>query len=267
MKTYTLISWNVNGIRAVLKKNFFSFLETHDPDILCLQETKAQKEQVEAEFPKYFTSWNSAEKKGYSGTAVFSKEQPLQSESTFLPETPDQNFLDSENRDANTEGRIITTEFEKFFVVNVYTPNSKDDLSRIPLRYHQWDKAFLEHLLKLEKIKPVIAVGDFNVAHREIDLARPKENMGKKGFTSEERERFGDYLHSGFIDSFRHIHGDTPGAYTWWSHWGNARANNTGWRIDYCLVSPKLKDHIKDAFILQEVFGSDHCPVGIKLSI
>lgn len=268
MQNYTIISWNVNGIRAVLKKNFLEFVKQYDPDILCLQETKAERGQVEVDFPQYEEYWNSAQKKGYSGTAVFTKEKPLTIELDALGgKTLKANLIDTEGRDASLEGRVITVEFEKFYVVNVYTPNAKDDLSRIPLRYKQWDPLFLKHLQMLEKKKPVIAVGDFNVAHEEIDLARPKENIGMKGFTAEERERFSDYLKAGFIDSFRALHPGEPDQYTWWSHWANARARNVGWRIDYCIVSPNLRKHIKDAFILQGVLGSDHCPVGIKLSI
>lgn len=269
MKTYTIISWNVNGIRAVIRKGVFTkFIDEYKPTMLCLQETKAQQGQAEIDLPNYEEFWNSAQKKGYSGTAIFTQEKPLSVSFQLLGSSKNSlDLIDSEKRDASLEGRIVTAEFKKFFVVSVYTPNAKDDLSRIPLRYHQWDPAFLKHLQTLEKKKPVIACGDFNVAHEEIDLARPKENIGKKGFTAEERERFSDFIRAGFVDIFRSQHPDEPGHYTWWSHWANARSRNIGWRIDYVLVSPKLKKNIKESFILQEVPGSDHCPVGINLSI
>lgn len=269
MKHTTLISWNVNGIRAVLRKKFFlEFIEKYNPDILCLQETKAERGQVEVDLPQYEEFWNSADKKGYSGTAIFSKEKPISVQFDALAGKKITHHLtDSEGRDAATEGRVITAEFEKFFVVNVYTPNAKDDLSRVPLRHKQWDPLFLEHLKMLEKKKPVITCGDFNVAHEEIDLSRPKENIGKKGFTHEEREGFDAFIKAGFIDTFRIFHPGEPNYYTWWSHWANARARNIGWRIDYCLASKKLQPKIQEAFILPDVHGSDHCPVGIKFTL
>lgn len=264
-KAITLYSWNVNGIRAGIRKGTFEqFIKDYSPDILCLQETKAMKEQVEIDLPDYEEFWNSAEKKGYSGTAIFSKTQPIKVTYDMKAKT---DFIDEADRDAGTEGRVVTAEYEKFYVVTVYTPNAKDDLSRIPLRYNKWDKDFLAHCKKLEKKKPVVFCGDLNVAHKEIDLARPKQNKGKKGFTDEERERFQDFLDAGFIDTFRMKHGDIEEQYSWWSAWGGARERNVGWRIDYVLVSEALKKNVQDAVILQDVMGSDHCPVGITLHI
>ncbi|HSE29785.1 MAG TPA: exodeoxyribonuclease III [Candidatus Saccharimonadales bacterium] len=264
----TVYSWNVNGIRAVLRKgDFVKFVDEHKPDILCLQETKAQKDQVEVDLPGYIETWNSAEKKGYSGTAVFSKTQPLSVAFGFPEEIAKKyNLKDHVERDSSTEGRVITAEFEKFYVVTVYTPNAKDDLSRVPLRHEHWDPAFLEHCKNLEKTKPVIFCGDLNVAHTPDDLARPKPNEGKKGFTPEEREGFDNFVKAGFVDTFR-IFTQGNGHYSWWTHWGNARANNVGWRIDYLMVSESLKKHVKKAEIHADVMGSDHCPVSITLDI
>lgn len=261
-----LYSWNVNGIRAVLKKGEFQkFLKEHKPDILCLQETKAERGQVEIDLPDYVEYWNSAEKKGYSGTAIFSKQQPL---AVFngLPEDIVKRYkLKDEFGDSAAEGRVIAAEYEKFFVVTVYTPNAKDDLSRIPLRYKHWDPAFLAYCKQLEKKKPVIFCGDLNVAHTEDDLANPKPNMGKKGFTDEEREGFQNFIDAGFVDTFR-MFKQGNGYYTWWSHFANSRARNVGWRIDYVLVSSELKRSVKSAEIHPDVMGSDHCPVSITLS-
>lgn len=268
-KKYNIISWNVNGLRAVIRKdNFLPFLEKYQPDMLCLQETKAQQHQVEIDLPDYIEYWNSAEKKGYSGTAIFTKDKPL-SITHDIPKMiyKGKTLIDDADRDAATEGRVVTAEYETFYLVTVYTPNAKDDLSRLPLRYNQWDVAFCKYMKHLEKTKPVVFCGDLNVAHKEIDLARPKPNKGKKGFTDEERERFQDFLDAGFVDTYRHIRGDVEEAYTWWSHWGKARERNVGWRIDYVLVSESIKKNVKDAFILPEVMGSDHCPVGIILEI
>jgi exodeoxyribonuclease-3 len=267
MKT-TLYSWNVNGIRAVIKKGEFQkFIKKYDPDILCLQETKAQQDQVEIELPGYHEAWNSAVKKGYSGTAIFSKTKPIKVMNGF-PEAIAKKYhlLDNRDRDASTEGRVLTAEFDKFYVVTVYTPNSVDDLSRIPLRHDHWDPAFLEYCVSLQKKKPVAFCGDLNVAHTEDDLARPKPNIGKKGFTAEEREGFDNYIKAGFVDTFR-IFTNGNGYYTWWTHWANARANNVGWRIDYWLVSNGLKKYVKKAEIHAEQMGSDHCPVSIELDI
>jgi len=263
-----LFSWNVNGIRAVIKKGEFQkFITKYKPDIVCLQETKANQDQVEIDLPGYFEYWNSAEKKGYSGTAIFSKIEPLKVTYDF-PESIVKKYhlIDSADRDSGTEGRIITAEYEKFFVVTVYTPNAKDDLSRIPLRHQHWDPAFLDYCQSLQKKKPVLFSGDFNVAHTEEDLARPKPNVGKKGFTNEEREGFDNFIKAGFIDTLR-LFKKGNGYYTWWTHWGNARANNVGWRIDYWLVSKSLKSKIKKAEVHPEQMGSDHCPVSVEVNL
>lgn len=257
-----IISWNVNGIRAVLKKDtFLPFVEKYNPDILCLQETKAQQGQAEVDLPEYEEYWNSAVKKGYSGTAIFTKTKPI----SVINGIPDKicakfGLIADEYGDPRTEGRVIAAEFTDFYVVTVYTPNAKDDLSRIPLRHKQWDPAFLAYCKELEKNKPVIFCGDLNVAHTPDDLARPKENEGLKGFTKEEREGFDNMVAAGFVDTFR-IFNKGNGFYTWWSHWANARERNIGWRIDYILVSKVLKNKVKKAEILDEVMGSDHCPV------
>jgi exodeoxyribonuclease III len=266
MKIY---SWNVNGIRAVLNKGAFqSFLAEHNPDILGLQETKAHKEQVEIDVPEYVENWNSAEKKGYSSTAIFSKEQPLSIINNFPPELAEKYpGLADKFGNTNNEGRITTAEFEKFYYVTVYTPNSKGDLGRLGLRHNSWDPAFLEYVQLLEKKKPVIFSGDLNVAHKELDLARPTENIGKHGFTDEERDGFQKFIDAGFIDTFRMFTPDGDGHYTWWTAWGGARARNIGWRIDYFLVSASLKDNVKNAQIHADVMGSDHCPVSIELDI
>lgn len=264
-----MYSWNVNGIRAVVNKGTFQdFLSKHNPDILCLQETKAQQGQAEIDISQYHEYWNSAEKKGYSGTALFSKTKPLQVRNGF-PEPIIKKYDVSGDTygDPNKEGRVIAAEFEKLWVVTVYTPNSKGDLSRLDLRYKHWDKAFLAYVKELEQTKPVAFCGDLNVAHQEIDLANPKPNVGKHGFTNEERERFQDFLDAGFVDTFRALHPNTTEAYSWWTHWANARARNVGWRIDYWLVSQSLKQNIKQAAIHPDVMGSDHCPVSIELEI
>lgn len=263
-----IYAWNVNGIRAVHRKGLFEpFIKQHQPDILGLGETKAQQGQSEVDVPEYEEYWHSAEKPGYSGTAIFTKIKPLKV-SNGMPDNIIKKYgLKSDSYgDPNKEGRVITAEYDKFHLVCVYTPNAKDDLSRIPLRHKQWDPAFLAYLKQLGKTKPVIAMGDLNVAHTEDDLARPKENRGKKGFTDEERAGFQNYLDSGFIDSFRLFYKGN-GYYTWWTHWANARARNVGWRIDYVLVSKSLKPKIKKADIHPEVLGSDHCPVSIHLDI
>ncbi|MES2215741.1 MAG: exodeoxyribonuclease III [Patescibacteria group bacterium] len=263
-----LISWNVNGIRAVVKKdNFIPFVQKYDPDILCLQETKAEKGQAIIDLPQYQEYWNSAMKKGYSGTAIFTKIKPIAVVSGLPEKICTKYGLEADDYgDPRTEGRVIAAEFEKFYVVTVYTPNAKDDLSRIPLRHKQWDPAFLAYCKELEKKKPVIFCGDLNVAHTPDDLARPKENEGMKGFTLEEREGFQKFIDAGFIDSFR-MFTKGNGHYSWWSNWSNARARNVGWRIDYVLVSESLKKKVKSAAILAEVMGSDHCPVEIELDL
>ena len=271
MKNHTLsiFSWNVNGIRAGLKKGTFqTFIQTHTPDILCLQETKATKDQVVIDLPDYTEYWHSAEKKGYSGTAIFSKTPAINVIYGLLPTVRKSFHLtDDQNRDGASEGRVISAEFDDFYVVSVYTPNTKDDLSRLSFREKQWDPAFLMHVKELEKQKPVIFCGDLNVAHEEIDLARPKENVGKHGFTNEERAGFDKIVAAGFIDTFRDKYPEKHDGYTWWSHFGNARARNVGWRIDYVCVSNVLQKKVEDAFILPEVMGSDHCPVGIVIQV
>lgn len=263
-----LYSWNVNGIRAVINKGAIqTFLKNEDPDILCLQETKAEKKQVEVDFPEYYEYWSSAEKKGYSGTAIFSKSQPISVMYGFAPEINTKYKLAHDGYgDVSNEGRVITAEFEDFYVVNVYTPNAKEDLSRLKLRHESWDPAFFEHVAVLETKKPVLMCGDLNVAHEEIDLARPKENVGKHGFTNEEREGFKKFMDAGFIDTFR-IFEKEGGFYSWWSHWGKSREKNVGWRIDYWLASKSLKNKIKSAKIYPNYLGSDHCPVSVEVDL
>jgi len=263
-----IYSWNVNGIRAVWSKGLFQkFLAKHQPDVLALQETKAMQGQAEVDLPDYVEYWNSADKKGYSGTAIFTKVKPL-TVVNGLPEDIIKKFkvTGDEYGDPNKEGRVITAEFDKFYLVTVYTPNAKDDLSRIPLRHKHWDPAFLAYAKQLEKKKAIIFTGDLNVAHTPDDLARPKENEGKKGYTAEEREGFQKFIDVGFVDTLR-LFKQGNGHYTWWTHWANARARNVGWRIDYILVSEALKDSVKAADIHADVMGSDHCPVSIELMV
>lgn len=250
-----LASWNVNGIRAVIKKNFAQFISDHQPDILCLQETKARAEQVDLplELAGYRTYWNAAEKPGYSGTAIFSKYEPISTSYGIGIEEHD------------NEGRVITAEFPDFHLVTVYTPNSQNELRRLPYR-QQWDTDFLTYCKKLEKSKPVIFCGDLNVAHEEIDLARPKQNRYSAGFSDEERANFDKIIEHGFIDTYRHFHPDKKDAYSWWSYRAGARGKNIGWRIDYFCVSNQIMDRVKGADILAEVHGSDHCPVTLELS-
>jgi exodeoxyribonuclease-3 len=259
-----IFSWNVNGIRAVLKKgDLDQFVKTYNPDILCIQETKASPEQVEIDFPEFIKYWNSAEKKGYSGTAIFTKISPKNVIYGIPEEITTKYTLSDMYGNTTKEGRVLTLEFDTFYISTVYTPNAKDDLSRIPMR-QQWDPAYLEYIQLLEKSKPVIFCGDLNVAHTEIDLARPKENEGKKGFTHKERQGIDNMLNAGFIDTFR-LFTEGNGYYTWWSHWGNARERNVGWRIDYVMVSKILTSKITRAQIHSEVLGSDHCPVSIEI--
>ena len=271
MKIY---SWNVNGIRAVIRKgDFQKLVEDHQPDILCLQETKAKQEQVQPDFPDYTEYWNSAEKGGYSGTAIFTKVEPT----TVIRDLPGEleerfGLADDSYGNPNTEGRVLAAEFDGFWLVTVYTPNGKRDLSRIPLRYEKWEPAFLAYLKELEagqhgsgEAKPVVFCGDLNVAHKEIDLADPKRNDGHHGFTKEERERFGDILDAGFVDTFRHFNPDATEQYTWWNMVTKARTRNAGWRIDYVVVSEALADKLRAATIHADVMGSDHCPVSIEL--
>lgn len=262
-----LYSWNVNGIRAVLNKGLLQkFIANEDPDILCLQETKAERGQVELDLPQYEEHFFSAVKKGYSGTAIFSKKPAIRYIDGFPNDIIKEfNVTGDTYGDPNSEGRIIAAEFSDFWVVTCYTPNSKGDLSRLALRYDKWDRAVLAYLQQLEKIKPVLYCGDMNVAHQEIDLANPKPNVGKHGFTNEERERFQDYLDAGFVDTFRSAYPDKTEAYTWWTHWANARARNVGWRIDYWLASKDVASKIKNPSIHPEQMGSDHCPVSIEL--
>ena len=263
MKIY---SWNVNGIRAVVKKGVLApFIAAHQPDVLCLQETKAMQGQAEFDMTGYEEYWNAADKKGYSGTAIFTKVKPLAIINSLPLDIGKKYGLITDGYgDPNKEGRVITAEYEKFFLVTVYTPNAKDDLSRIPLRFEQWDPAFLAYCQALEKTKPVIFCGDLNVAHTDLDLANPKPNRGKRGFTSEERQGFQNFIDAGFIDTLR-LFKEGNGHYTWWSHFANSRARNVGWRIDYMLVSSALKSKVKAAEIHPDIMGSDHCPVSIEL--
>ena len=246
------ISWNVNGIRACVTKGFLDSFRELDADVFCIQESKLQSGQIELELEGYHQYWNYAEKKGYSGTAIFTKEEPISVKYGMGIEEHD------------TEGRLITLEFEDFFFVTCYTPNAQDGLKRIDYRM-QWEDAFREYLLELDKSKPVIVCGDLNVAHNEIDLKNPKTNRGNAGFSDEEREKFSQLLDSGFTDSFRYLYPDLEGAYSWWSYRFQARAKNAGWRIDYFLVSERIKEQIKEAKIHSEIFGSDHCPVELVL--
>lgn len=246
------ISWNVNGLRACVGKGFMDFFKETDADIFCLQETKLQAGQIDLELPGYHQYWNYAEKKGYSGTAIFSKEEALQVTYGIGVEEHDH------------EGRVITLEYPDFYFVTVYTPNSQNELARLDYRM-KWEDDFLYYLKKLEETKPVIFCGDLNVAHREIDLKNPKSNRKNAGFTDEERGKFTALVEAGFIDTFRYFYPDLEGVYSWWSYRFSARAKNAGWRIDYFLTSASLKDRLQDAFIYTEVMGSDHCPVGLLL--
>jgi exodeoxyribonuclease-3 len=245
------ISWNVNGIRAVIKKGFYDFVENYNPDILCLQEIKANKEQVDLKLDSYpYQYWNSAEKKGYSGTSIFSKIKPVNEMYGIGIEEHDQ------------EGRVITLEFEDYYLVTVYTPNSKRELLRLEYR-QRWDSDFLKFVKSLESKKPVIFCGDLNVAHKEIDLKNPKTNHRNPGFTDEERSSFDNIVNAGFIDTFREFNND-GGHYTWWSYMFQARQKDIGWRIDYFCTSKSLKSNLKDAYILKDVLGSDHAPVVLE---
>ena len=247
-----LISWNVNGLRACMQKGFMDFFYEMDADVFCLQETKMQPDQLELELPGYYQYWNSAEKKGYSGTALFSKKEPISVTYGIGVEEHDH------------EGRVITVEFEEYYVVTVYVPNAQRELTRLDYRM-QWEEAFLIYIKGLEEKKPVIYCGDLNVAHQEIDLKNPKTNRNNAGFTDQERACFTKVLESGFIDTFRYFYPDVTGVYSWWSYMFQARAKNAGWRIDYFVVSECLKDKLKDAKIHTTVLGSDHCPVELEL--
>ena len=247
-----LVSWNVNGLRAIYKKGFEESFKKLDADIFCIQETKMQEGQIELDLQGYYQYYNYAERKGYSGTAIFTKKEPLKVSYGIGIEEHDK------------EGRVITLEFDKFYMVNCYTPNSGRELARLEYRM-TWEDEFKKYLIKLYKQKPVIICGDLNVAHTEIDLKNPKSNRKNAGFTDEERSKIEELLNSGFTDSFRKMYPDKEGAYTWWSYMFNARANNAGWRIDYFLVSDRISKNIKDAYIYSEIMGSDHCPVGLEI--
>ncbi len=264
-----LVSWNVNGIRAVARKNAFApVIAQEQPDILCLQETKSTQEQAALEPTKgYSEFWYSADKSGYSGTAIFSKPKPLAT-MTGLPQDIIEKFAVTGDTygDPNKEGRVLTIEFEKFYLITVYTPNSKRDLSRLALRHKHWDPAFLAYCKQLEQKKPVIFCGDLNVAHTEDDLANPASNHKTHGFTDEERAGFQAFVDAGFVDTFR-LFTKGNGHYSWWTHWANARARNVGWRIDYFLVSASLKDKVTAAEIHDKIMGSDHCPVSLTIDL
>ena len=249
-----IISWNVNGIRACVNKGFKDFFKEKNADIFCIQETKCQEGQIELEFDGYKSFWNSAEKKGYSGTAIFTKKEPISVTYGIGIEEHDH------------EGRVITLEFDNFYMVNIYTPNSKRELERLEYRC-VWEDEIRKYLLKLNKTKPVIMCGDLNVAHKEIDLKNPKTNRGNAGFTDQEREKMTQLLNAGFTDTFRYLYPEKEEQYSWWSYMGRARERNIGWRIDYFIVSEDINKKIQDAFIYPEILGSDHCPVGLKIDI
>ncbi len=262
-----LYSWNVNGIRAVINKGAFDdFLDAHDPDILCLQETKANRDQVDIDYPQYVEYFNSAQKKGYSGTAIFTKVKPISVSRDIPIEIASKYQLADEFGDTNSEGRVLTLEFDDYFVTTVYTPNAKGDLGRLVLREKHWDCAFLEYMKFLQMAKPVLFCGDLNVAHQEIDLANPKRNVGKHGFTDEERQGFTNLVEAGFVDTYRHFNPDVTEVYSWWSHFAMARERNVGWRIDYWMVSSDLLDKVSNPQVHMDVKGSDHCPVSIELA-
>ena len=247
-----LISWNVNGLRACMGKGFMDFFNETDADAVCLQETKLQEGQIEMDLPGYYQYWNYAEKKGYSGTAIFTKKKPLNV--TYGIGIPEH----------DTEGRVITAEFEDFYLIDVYVPNAQRELTRLEYRM-EWEEAFLSYIKKLDETKPVVYCGDLNVAHKEIDLKNPRSNRGNAGFTDEERACFTKVTESGFVDSFRFFYPDVPDKYSWWSYMFNSRAKNAGWRIDYFVVSERLTPQMKDAKILPEYMGSDHCPVELDI--
>ena len=267
-RTYAFASWNVNGLRAVLKKDpgFIEIAESLDADILALQETKLQEGQVDIDLPGYHQVWSYAERKGYSGTAVFTREEPLsvRRADSLLPYADGNELVAT----AVTEGRVCALEFDRFWFVDVYTPNAQNELARIDTRM-AWDDAYRAFLKGLEEEtgKPVVTCGDFNVAHEEIDLKNPQTNRGNAGFSDEERGKFSELLDAGFTDTFRYLHPDETGAYSWWSYRFNARKNNTGWRIDYFLVSDSIRDRIRSATIRSDIFGSDHCPVELTIEL
>lgn len=247
-----LISWNVNGLRACVQKGFLDYFKQENADIFCLQETKLQEGQISLDLKGYYQYWNYAEKKGYSGTAIFTKKEPLNV------------FYGINISDFDTEGRVITLEFNDFYMITVYTPNSQSELARLDYRL-KWEDAFLSYIKNLNNSKPVIVCGDLNVAHKEIDLKNPKTNRKNAGFTDEERDKFSNLLNNGFIDTFRYFYPEKERIYSWWSYRFNARKNNSGWRIDYFITSDKLKDRLVDAEIHTEIMGSDHCPVCLIL--
>ncbi len=249
-----LISWNVNGIRACLTKGFSDFFKQADADVFCLQETKCQQGQVKLEFEGYKSYWNSAEKKGYSGTAIFTRKKPINVIYGIGKEEHDK------------EGRVITLEFENYYIVTIYTPNSKKELERLAYRM-EWEDEIRKYLLHLNEKKPVIMCGDLNVAHKEIDLKNPKTNRRNAGFTDEERNKMTELLNAGFTDTFRYVYPEKTESYTWWSYIGQARTRNAGWRIDYFITSKQIEKKIKDAIIYSEIYGSDHCPVGLEIEI
>jgi exodeoxyribonuclease-3 len=251
MKAQKLISWNVNGLRAVMKKGFEQWLKAEAPDVLCLQEVRAMPDQVDLSAMGYHVYWNAAEKKGYSGTAILSRSEPISIVTGMTLDNYDQ------------EGRVLTAEYPDWYLVNVYTPNAQRELTRLGFRI-EWDQEFLSYLLKLSKRKPVIATGDLNVAHQEIDLAHPGPNRGNSGFTDQERQGFQKFLDNGFVDSFREFE-KGPGHYSWWTARMNARAKNVGWRIDYFLVAKALRQRLRKAWIMKDVMGSDHAPVAIEI--
>lgn len=264
--TCAIYSWNINGLRAVLKKGALqAFIAQHHPDILCLQETKAQPGQAELDLPEYQELWNSATRPGYSGTAIFTQPAPLAHFGGFSDDLNLRHpWADDVYGDPLSEGRVLTAEYTKFYLVTVYTPNSKQDLSRLGLRQQLWDPTFLQYLKDLEKLKPVVVCGDFNAAHTEIDLARPKDNVNNAGFTPAERQGITNLIHAGFVDTFRYLHPDDQ-RYTWWTWRAQARARGVGWRIDYFFISPALLPYLRAAEIHDDVLGSDHCPVSITL--
>lgn len=247
-----MISWNVNGIRAVMGKGFLEFFQKEDADVFCIQETKVQEGQVSLPLDGYYQYWNYAQKKGYSGVAVFTKVKPISVSYGIGIEEHD------------NEGRVITLEFDRYYVITVYTPNSQRGLTRLEYRM-KWEDDFLKYLKSLEKLKPIIVCGDLNVAHKEIDLKNPQSNRKNAGFTDEERSKFDNYIDNGLVDTYRYLYPDKTGVYSWWSYMFNARQNNAGWRIDYFIVSDSIKGQIKDALVYSEIMGSDHCPVGIIL--
>ncbi|MBR3264201.1 exodeoxyribonuclease III [Candidatus Saccharibacteria bacterium] len=266
MSIYNIYSWNVNGIRAITRKNALqNLVENHHPDILCLQETKAHQNQAEIDLPEYEEIWNSAKRPGYSGTAIFTKKIPLQTITGFSDNINNgYNWEDDQHGSPLDEGRVLTAEYPEFFLVTVYTPNSKHELTRLKLRELLWDPAFLKYLQELEQTKPVVVCGDFNAAHTEIDLARPKDNEENAGYTRAERQGITNLINAGFIDTFRALHPDEQ-KYTWWTWRARARERNIGWRIDYFFISKSLAKSLRSAEIYDDISGSDHCPISITL--